>query len=215
MRPMLKYCGNQSLADLRLVNASRADYIGFIFTEKSKRTVQPQQVADWLRRTPLRPGKQLVGVFADDAEETIAGTLGHVALDVLQFHGNETPEFVRRIKQTSGRRVWKTLHHGADTQLQMQRFAGLVDGYIVDTKVAGQLGGTGQSFDWASVPGYKAEAARQGVRCLIAGGIRPQTITRLLSFRPDGIDIASGIERNDQKDGTLIQLIEEKVCETQ
>ncbi|MDD9148664.1 phosphoribosylanthranilate isomerase [Sporolactobacillus sp. CQH2019] len=210
MRPVLKYCGNHSLSDVKITAASRADYLGFIFTRKSKRTVRADQVAEWLKRTEAK-GKKLVGVFADDSVERIEKVLQTVPLQVIQLHGAEQPPYVERVRSKTGRTVWKALRHGKNTLEAMRRYAGIVDGYIIDTKVKGAIGGTGVSFDWDSVPGYMAESARLHTPCLIAGGISPDNIDKLLSRHPIGIDIASGIETNFQKDGRLIRKIEERV----
>ncbi|MED5075681.1 N-(5'-phosphoribosyl)anthranilate isomerase, partial [Anoxybacillus geothermalis] len=69
----------------------------------------------------------------------------------------------------------------------------------------------GVAFDWEAVPRYLEEAARQGVPCFIAGGVTPDNIERLLLYRPDGIDISSGIETDGRKDPTKMKQIEEKI----
>ncbi|MFT8319225.1 MAG: phosphoribosylanthranilate isomerase [Sporolactobacillus sp.] len=210
MQPMLKFCGNHSFEDLKKTIASRADYIGMIFTEKSRRTVTGEQAANWLKR--LAPHqKKLVGVFADDTLDQIQRVLRQVPLDVLQFHGGESPQFLSRVKAITRRSVWKAIHHRPDAREEMRAFTGIADGFVIDTKVSGQLGGTGISFDWAAIPGYQAEAARQKALCFIAGGVMPENIGSLLRYQPAGIDISSGIERNFHKDRTLILKIEEKV----
>ncbi|GGL47144.1 N-(5'-phosphoribosyl)anthranilate isomerase [Sporolactobacillus putidus] len=211
MRPVLKYCGNHSLSDIKVTMASQADYLGFIFTPRSKRTVRPDQVAEWLEDVGGIKKKKLVGVFADDSIELIEKVLQIVPLHVIQLHGEEQPPYVEQVKSRTGKTVWKALHHEKGTPEKMRWYAGLADGYVIDTKVKGAIGGTGVSFDWDSVPGYMAESTRQHAECLIAGGISPENIESLLSQNPVGIDIASGIETNFRKDGRLIRKIEEKV----
>lgn len=210
MRPKLKYCGNHSLNDLQLTIASKADYLGLIFTKKSRRAVTPEQVAGWLTRVQLGK-KALVGVFADDAIEVIERTVRMLPIEVIQCHGSETPEEVRRIKLRTRKKVWKVIHHSENGLKEMGAFASTADGYVIDTKVKGLLGGTGRTFDWRHVPLYLAEAERQHVPCFIAGGVKPANIEKLLTYHPAGIDMSSGIERDFKKDPDLICQIERRV----
>lgn len=212
MRPKLKYCGNHSLADVEITMDSRADYLGFIFTRKSRRAVSPFQAAAWLKQTGTMTKKEIVGVFANDSIGFIEKTARIVGLDVIQLHGNESPEFAAEIRKMTGVQVWKVLHHSCLALNTMRLYEGHVDGYVIDTKVSGQLGGTGLSFDWHHVPLYTQEAGRQRATCLIAGGIRPENVGSLLRYHPDGIDISSGIETDFHKDCERIRKIEEKVC---
>ncbi len=211
MSPALKYCGNHSLNDLRAVYASHADYIGFVFTHKSKRTVSTEQVSQWLNQIGRCKGKQLVGVFADDSLDTIKSVCEHVPLDVVQLHGGESLHHLIAVKKMVDQSVWKALHHDETTLDQMRRFRGAADGFIIDTKRKGTLGGTGKRFDWHRIPNYLSEAKRQQVPCFIAGGITPENIEELMMYQPTGIDIASGIERHFGKDQALIRSLEEKV----
>ncbi|WP_018962199.1 phosphoribosylanthranilate isomerase [Sporolactobacillus vineae] len=212
MRLKLKYCGNHSLEDVRKTMHSRADYLGFIFTQKSRRAVSPLQAADWLDQAGPAGHKQIVGVFADDPMDLILKTARTVRIDVIQLHGGESPQYAAAIRKKTGIRVWKAIHHGASSLNEMRLYEGYVDGYVIDTKVAGQFGGTGIAFDWHQVPLYTEEARRQGKICLIAGGIRPENVGDLLRYGPEGIDISSGIESNFHKDSKQIRKIEEKVC---
>ncbi|MCO7127029.1 phosphoribosylanthranilate isomerase [Sporolactobacillus shoreicorticis] len=211
-RPLLKFCGNQSFEDTQAAVESQADFIGFIFTDKSKRTVKPKQVADWVKRLGPIIDKKLVGVFADDSLEKINSVLQEVPLNLIQLHGQESPEQVASIKRAISLPIWKAMHHDKMTLCKMRCYRNRVEGFVIDTKVKGQIGGTGISFDWSSVPEYMREAVRQHVPCFVAGGITAENISKLLRFRPIGIDLASGIERAHHKDRRLIRKIEEKVC---
>lgn len=211
MRPLIKYCGNHSYTDLERTFSSRSDFIGLIFTPKSRRTVQPEQAALWIKQLAPLGSKKLVGVFADDPLERVFSVLCSVPLDILQFHGSETPRTLAEMKKATGLQVWKAIHHAPGALEIMRTFSGVADGFIVDTQVKGQLGGTGVTFDWSTIPDYQAEARRQSVCCLIAGGITPENIAGLLRYDPMGIDISSGIEQDFQKDCTKIFRIEKRV----
>ncbi|MGP3561769.1 phosphoribosylanthranilate isomerase [Geobacillus sp. BK01] len=205
----LKYCGNRSADDVQIALASGADYLGFIFAE-SKRRVSPAEVKRWLASAPLG-GKQLVGVFVNAAAEQIAAVAAAVPLHIIQCHGRETPAELQAVKEVTGLPAWKAIHHGSGALDAMRQYAGIVDGYVVDSRVAGAWGGTGVSFDWEAVPRYLEEAARQGVPCFIAGGITPDNVERLLAYRPTGIDISSGIETDGRKDPAKMKQIEAKI----
>jgi phosphoribosylanthranilate isomerase len=204
----LKYCGNRSADDVQVALASGADYLGFIFTE-SKRNVSPEEVKRWLALASLGD-KQLVGVFVNASVDQIASVTEQLPLHVVQCHGHETPAELAVVKEATRLSVWKAIHHDDGALETMKQYAGVADGYVVDSRVAGAWGGTGVSFDWEAVPRYLEEAARQGVPCFIAGGITPDNIERLLAYRPDGIDISSGIETDGRKDPAKMKQIEEK-----
>jgi phosphoribosylanthranilate isomerase len=206
----LKYCGNRSASDLRKSLQSKADYIGLIFAE-SKRKVEVEEVKQWLQ-TIEHGKKQLVGVFVNAPTELVANIASQLPLAVIQCHGHETAAHVAAIKEATGLAVWKAIHHDEDAVRKMQQYAGVADGYVVDSRVSGAWGGTGVAFDWCNVPLYLEEAARQAVPCFIAGGITPENVERLLAYRPYGIDISSGIEENEEKSVEKMKEIEKKVA---
>ncbi|OQP16851.1 phosphoribosylanthranilate isomerase [Geobacillus zalihae] len=205
----IKYCGNRSAEDVQAAIASEADYLGFIFAE-SRRNVSPSEVQQWLEPHKLG-AKQLVGVFVNAPVRRIAAVAAELPLHVIQCHGRETPAELAAVKEAVPLSVWKAIHHGDGALAAMRQYAGIADGYVVDSRAAGAWGGTGVAFDWEAVPHYLEEAARQGVPCFIAGGITPDNIERLLVYRPDGIDISSGIETDGRKDPTKMKQIEEKI----
>jgi phosphoribosylanthranilate isomerase len=188
---------------------SKADFVGLIFAQ-SKRRVTPEQVKIWIEKQPL-PDKKLVGVFVRATLAEIQKVLDTVPLDVIQCHGDETPEEVEEIKMNTGCKVWKAIHHSKDSIHKMKAFKGIVDGFVIDTKTVNSWGGTGTSFDWESIPDYLQEAKEQGVICFIAGGVDPSNVSELVTYLPGGIDISSGIEQEEKKDQELIKRIENEV----
>jgi phosphoribosylanthranilate isomerase len=198
-KPELKLCGNRSLEDWESVRVSGVPYVGFIFAN-SVRRVTDEQVKVWLNEYPPLNDTKIVGVFVNPELEELAQTVSEVPLDVLQLHGSETPAFVAKVKQMTGKTIWKVIHHSKCSLEEMKRFEGVVDGYVVDTKLPGQWGGTGKRFDWDSIPSYQAEAASQKVPLFVAGGVKLDNVQELLSYQLDGIDVSSGIETNDRKD---------------
>lgn len=204
----LKYCGNHSLQDVMITSQSRADYLGFVFAT-SKRKVSPQQVKDWLDQVKVK--QKLVGVFVNAPLEDIKIVCRHVELDVIQLHGEETPEDVSQLKHQLQKEVWKVIYHSPQGLDKMREFSSIADGYVVDSKIGNQRGGTGVTFDWSAVPLYQQEAINQKAKCFIAGGINPETVQKLLSYHPIGVDLSSGIETDGQKDEFKKNLLEERL----
>lgn len=207
-QPLLKYCGNHSLNDVEVTAKSKANYLGFIFAE-SKRCVTPSQVKKWLSRVQV--SQKLVGVFVNAPIDEIEYVCDQIPLDVIQCHGEETPSYILTLKSRCSLPVWKVIHHSKNAIQLMRQFDGLVDGYVIDSKVNGQRGGTGITFDWSSIPHYQKEANSQKVPCFIAGGINDSTITKLLQYNPMGIDLSSGIEENGQKSENIKKQFEERL----
>ncbi|WLR53089.1 phosphoribosylanthranilate isomerase [Bacillus tianshenii] len=205
----LKVCGHQSLEDIQTTIQTGADAIGFVFAP-SKRRVKPVEVAQWLQQVELT-GQKLVGVFVNADFEEVASVLKKVPLDIIQCHGSETPEYMLTVKQMTGCEVWKVIHHYPNAWKEMHQFRGAADAFLVDAKVNGQWGGTGQTFAWEYIPLYLEEAAKQGVGCYIAGGVNAENVEQLVTYNPAGIDIASGSETNGVKDLDKISKIEKRV----
>ncbi|WP_226666867.1 phosphoribosylanthranilate isomerase [Metabacillus litoralis] len=209
-KPNLKYCGIRNIEDLRIVSQSRADYIGFIFAE-SKRKVDPKDVKKWLQEIDIS-NKKLVAVFVNPTSKQLNDVLVEIPVDVIQFHGNETLAQMKHAKENHEEiMTWKALHHHENTLKQMEEFVDTVDGFVIDSRIKGAWGGTGVSFDWKAAPQYINYAWLHNKECFIAGGINEDNISRLLELKPQGIDLSSGIEVDDQKSEAKIQQIEERM----
>lgn len=209
-RPLIKYCGNKSFDDWCYVVESEADFVGVIFAP-SKRRVTPQQVKNWLEDRPLPNEKKIVGVFVHSNIDEILDVIKNISISIIQCHGQESPQEILQIKEKTGLPVWKAIHHDAGANEKMAAYAGIADGYIVDTKSQNAWGGTGIPFNWTAIPVYLEESKKQGVPCFIAGGVTPVNVGQLVRFAPDGIDLASGIEASEKKCPDLIRKFENEV----
>lgn len=194
-RTRVKICGLTRAADIAAVVAAGADAVGFVFHPTSPRAVTPEQATELCRVLP--PFVTAVGLFVDATAETIAATLDRAPLDLLQFHGDESPEFCARF----GRRWIKALRMrpGIDLVAERERFAG-ADGLLLDAYEPGRAGGTGQSFDWARIPPDIAS------EILLAGGLTPDNVAEAIErVRPYGVDVSGGVEAaRGLKDPNLI-----------
>jgi len=165
------------------------DYLGFIFYPKSKRFVGMEPSQKIMAIVPDSVKK--VGVFVDEAPEKVLETVQNWNLDVVQLHGNETPEYCQQI-QDLGITIFKAF--SVDDQFDFEilnAYSGVCDYFLFDTK--SQLpGGTGQKFNWQLLENYKVD-----VPFFLSGGISPDDLDAVLNFRHPqlfGIDINSGFE---------------------
>ncbi|WP_026673049.1 phosphoribosylanthranilate isomerase [Alkalihalobacterium bogoriense] len=210
MNPKLKFCGNHSQQDIALAVQSRASFIGVVFAE-SKRKVTASDVAKWIKSHPLQREQKLVGLFVNASLEEITSVLSGVSLDIIQLHGNETIEQVEMLSKQLAVPLWKVIHHEQQAWLKMEQYAPFVDGFVIDSKVKGQWGGTGTTFDWSHLPSYIETGKKLARPTFIAGGIQPSNIAELLVYQPDGIDMSSGIEEKGKKSSELMKQIEERI----
>ena len=171
------------------VIAALPEYLGFIFSPKSKRFVGFEPLPEVLSVVPDSVKK--AGVFVDEAPEKVFEIYRNWNLNVIQLHGNETPEFCQQI-QDLGITVFKAF--SVDEQFDFERlnaYSGVCDYFLFDTK--GQLpGGTGKKFNWQLLENYKGD-----VPFFLSGGIDSDDIDAIRQFsHPQlfGIDINSGFE---------------------
>ncbi|QTH44867.1 phosphoribosylanthranilate isomerase [Cohnella sp. LGH] len=212
----VKICGIKEEATLRGMAGLQVDYIGFVFA-KSRRQVTPERAAqlqEEARRVSMARGKPplTVGVFVNPTLEQLAQTLAVVPLDVVQLHGEETPEFAREVRERLSVDVWRALSVGdedsAEGAARLQAYAGVVSTVLLDT--AG--GGTGKTFRWDVIPAYQQAAADSGLRLFVAGGLSPDNADELVAtYRPAGVDISSGVETDGAKDIGKIAAFAERV----
>lgn len=208
-KPLLKFCGVRTKEDLEIVTRSKADYIGFIFAE-SKRRVDPKVVKEWLASVDIS-SKQVVAVFVNPTIKEINEVLTVFPIDVIQLHGNESVSDIMELKKSYTGSVWKALHHHQQTLEELEIYKDVVDGFIIDSRIKGQWGGTGVSFDWSAIPNYIKFSEDHNKLCFIAGGVNETNIQKLLTYKPQGIDLSSGIEVNEKKSIDKINQIEERV----
>lgn len=179
-----KICGITNLADALVAAEAGADAIGLVFYGKSPRAVSIAQAREIVAALP--PFVTTVGLFVNASRCEIDETLDAVALDVLQFHGDETPAECARFH-----RPWyKALRvrAGDDIRAEVARYVG-ARAVLLDTFVEGVPGGTGEMFDWSLVP------ESLSVPVILAGGLTPQNVRQAIErVRPFAVDVSGGVE---------------------
>lgn len=168
--------------NIREAEALGIDWMGFIFWPKSSRYVAE-------RPTYLPTRCKRVGVFVDEQIEQVRHIAEDYALDIIQLHGNESPEYARTL---GGRTLIKAFNIAtADDLSQTRPYEGLVDLFLFDTK-GRAVGGNGEKFDWTVLNAYQGATP-----FLLSGGIGPDDAERIRAFRHPrciGIDLNSRFE---------------------
>lgn len=179
----VKICGITNLDDAMMSVESGADALGFVFYEKSPRHVTPEQASEIIRLMP--PFVQIVGLFVNQTAETINRLSDFCRLDVVQLHGDETPEFCTDIR----RRVIKALRVRDFTSLeQMSGYD--ISAFLLDAWSPAAYGGTGQTFNWDI-----ASIAAKSRRVILAGGLTPENVAEaIVKTRPYAVDVSSSLE---------------------
>jgi phosphoribosylanthranilate isomerase len=180
----VKICGITREQDLHAAAGSGADAIGLVFYEKSPRHLSVPQAAQLARAAP--PFVTVVGLFVNPSVENMREVLAKVPLDVLQFHGEETPEFCAQF----GRPYLKAIRVKAGVNLVecASRYAD-AQGLLLDAWVEGMQGGTGESFDWALIP------RDLPLPVILSGGLHAGNVAAAIrQVRPYAVDVSSGVE---------------------
>jgi phosphoribosylanthranilate isomerase len=182
----IKICGITSVEDAQLAVASGADAIGLVFYAPSPRAVSVEQAAIIADSVP--PFVTVVALFVDELVEEINRILASVAINLIQFHGEETPEFCRQFS-----RPWvKALRvkPGMDIAAACNAYAG-ARGILLDSWQEGVPGGTGKTFDWHLASGGLP------LPIVLAGGLNDENVgAAIAQLRPDAVDVSGGVEQS-------------------
>ena len=180
---MIKVCGMRDAENIREVESLSIDMMGFIFWPKSSRYVS--------ERPAYLPKKcKRVGVFVDADLEEVKQKTEEYALDYIQLHGSESPEYVRQLNVQSSIIKAFNIATAADFE-QAKPYEGIVDYFLFDTK-GKSVGGNGEKFDWTVLSAYNGETP-----FLLSGGIGPDDAERVKAIHHAkyiGIDLNSKFE---------------------
>jgi phosphoribosylanthranilate isomerase len=181
----IKICGITRIEDALCAAASGADAVGFIFHEASPRYIAPERAREIIAALPAELVK--VGVFVNRNAEEVVQTVEDCGLDLIQLHGDESPEYCRRFPPEQ---VIKAVFPRTPEELPALA-AYDVRAFLIDFREADRYGGTGKRADWGL-------AVRLGKihPLILAGGLGIENIGEALSaVAPGAVDINSGVER--------------------
>ena len=185
MRTRVKICGITRTEDALAAARLGADAIGLVFYAPSPRAVSAAQAAEVVRALP--PFVTRVGLFVNAEREDIAAAIEAAQLDLLQFHGDESPADCRG----HGRPWIKALRMAPemDVAAEMDRFRE-AQGILLDAWRPGVPGGTGETFDWRRIPAQRPRPL------ILAGGLAPENVADAIrTVRPWAVDVSGGVER--------------------
>lgn len=192
----VKICGITNLEDARLCVKLGADAIGINFYEKSKRYVSPSVAGSIIE--PLNGQINIFGVFVNASLNTIMDISAAAKIDVIQLHGNESPDFAHEVRTATGLQTIKAVRVSDAFELSAISEYN-VDAILLDSYAADEFGGTGTTFDW-----HKAVSLVEiRLPIYLAGGLVPENVAEAIRVvRPFAVDVASGVEshpgRKDQ-----------------
>lgn len=184
MSVTVKICGITSEADALAAAEAGADAIGLMFYEGSPRHVTLEQAKAISAALPQHVMR--VGVFVNAEEAFVHQALTECMLNILQFHGDETPEECSRypVMTLKAFRV-----QGEETLAQLESYPSA--GYLLDAYVKDALGGTGATFNWD----LAVRAQEFGKPIFLAGGLTPENVVEAVrKVQPFGVDVSSGVE---------------------
>jgi phosphoribosylanthranilate isomerase len=189
MSTRVKICGITNLADAQAAVAAGADALGFILYEKSPRRTTLPTVAKISQQLPAFVLR--VGVFVNAAEELVSRAIGECGLGLLQFHGDETPEFCTGF----GLMSMKAFRiRDAKSLKELPKYP--TEAWLLDAYSAESPGGTGEKFNWD----LAVEAQKFGKPVFLAGGLTPENVAAAVrKVRPFGVDVSSGVESSPGK----------------
>lgn len=179
----VKICGITTEQNAAAIVRAGADAIGLQFVDSSPRRISVERAIQIRKEIP--PFVSVVGVFLNATREEILRTVELVGLDYVQLHGDESPDFIQQLPVRSIKTV------GVSTSvdlINLDRYP--ADAILLDTKVDGRCGGTGQRFDWSLLREMKTS-----MPIVLAGGLRSENIVEAIRVaRPQVVDVCTGVE---------------------
>jgi phosphoribosylanthranilate isomerase len=189
----VKFCGMKCADDIELMNEFLPDYVGFVFAG-TKHRITPETASLLAANLSDRIAK--VGVFVNEAPESIAKTAKLVGLDVIQLHGDETAQNILELRKLlPDTKIWKGVRVKDLHSIQRALSLG-ADLLLLDSFSEKEFGGTGITADFELI-----RNANLAVPFFLAGGLCSENLEKAISeLSPFGVDISSGIETRGVKD---------------
>ena len=190
----VKICGLMIKEHVQVAVDAGADAIGFVFAP-SKRRVTIEQAHQLAKEIP--PNVLKIGVFVNPTHDEIETAFRAVPLDLIQFHGNESPEFVKANTHPSIKAL--SVKQEADV-VQAKLYD--TDYYLFDAPGTDYQGGSGLTFDWKLMQGKHIPREK----IILAGGLNHLNVGKAIQrVKPYMVDVSSGVERDGIKDEELIR----------
>ncbi|MCQ9326089.1 phosphoribosylanthranilate isomerase [Neisseria dentiae] len=184
MTPRIKICGFTRPEDAAAAAELGADAVGLVFYEKSKRAVSIETAQRIVRELP--PFVGVVALFVNEEAARIEEILAQVPIDIIQFHGDEPPEFCRRFARPYIKAV--RVQNTADIISALETYPD-ARAVLFDAHIEGEYGGTGHSFDWRMLP------QNLNGHWILSGGLTPDNVAEAVRITgAQTVDVSSGVE---------------------
>jgi phosphoribosylanthranilate isomerase len=183
----IKICGINSESAFDAVVEAEAEYLGFVFFDKSPRFVTPAQASALSRR--YEAGPRRVGLFVNPTADTVRAALDVVQLDIFQIYGSV--ELCRQLHEVARKPIWRALGIVAADDLPTETDG--IDGFVIEAKPppeATRPGGNAITLNWHLLNNWQPSTS-----WLLGGGLRPDNVGRAIAIaNPSGVDVSSGVE---------------------
>jgi phosphoribosylanthranilate isomerase len=201
----IKICGLSDTESALVAAEAGANLIGLVFAP-GRRQVFPEkarQIAEAIHQSKTHP--QVVGVFTNSSYQEVNRIVSYCHLDMVQLSGDETWNYCRGVEYP----IIKVIHVTPNTTgkaiiVEVEKGQSVLNkGFtcLLDTKVSGVYGGTGQVFNWEL-----AREVAERFPVIVAGGLTPDNVGKLVKeIKPWGIDVSTGVETNSRKDTAKIR----------
>lgn len=193
----VKICGLSRVEDIEAANRLIPDYIGFVFWPKSKRYVDPKTASSL--RMILDPKIKAVGVFVDAPAVEVSDLLNRGIIDIAQLHGSEDEEYIRFLRASTDKPLIKAFQIRSDDPEQVSKILQEAEESSADYVLIDSGMGSGKTFDWDLLSGFKREY-------FLAGGLDPENVgeavARTSAF---AVDVSSNVETDGKKDETKMK----------
>lgn len=205
----VKICGITNKQDAFWASSLGADFIGLNFCKQSLRKVSIKNAKEIVQSLP--PYTSAVGVFVDETLEDIIKTCKKTGIKIVQLHGNENTEFCKQLKLSvpeleiikvikvkQVEQVQNLQEYAEELYRIIMEYLSNVDYILFDTYIEGELGGTGEIFNWDVVGKIKEMLINNNInlKFFIAGGLTEENVEKVVELlSPWGVDVSSGVER--------------------
>lgn len=189
MTTQIKICGLSTPEAVDAAVDAGATHIGFVHFEKSPRHVDLRTATELRRRVPQ--GIKVVLVQVNMQPQPLSRALENIQPDVVQFHGQETPEWMKMVRDITKVETWRAVGLRERATLDRARkYIGVVDRLLFNSPAKALPGGNGTSFPWDILDGWEPY-----IDWALAGGLDPDNVGKAIAdVRPPLVDVSSGIE---------------------
>ena len=200
-RLFVKICGITNQADADAAIEAGTDALGFNLVPRSKRCLDIKSAREWIEKLPPKVLK--IAIIADPNWEDACRIGRFTFFDALQLHGNESPEFCRRLADAGIPFAKAVPVTGSKSLADLPNY--FTDTMILDSSAGGTFGGTGKPFPWKFAPEFVRHHPRIAV--ILAGGLNPENVADAVRVvRPRGVDVTTGVEASPgRKDAARVK----------